>query len=47
MLAKRWHVTQTDVLTVLVRVASDMGSILDENEELEEMLDMVRRVREL
>jgi hypothetical protein len=46
-LATRWSVTQTDVLTVLIQEANNMGSVLDENEGLQDKFEMIRRVRGL
>jgi hypothetical protein len=46
-LATRWSVTQTDVLTVLIQEANNMGSVLDENEGIQDKFEMIRRVRGL
>lgn len=46
-LAGHWGVTQTDVLTVLIQEANTLGSVLDENEEIQDKLEMIRRVRGL
>jgi hypothetical protein len=44
-LAARWGITQTDVLTVLIQEANDMGSILDESESIQDKVEMIQRVR--
>lgn len=46
-LAERWDITQTDVLTVLVQEANTVGSVIDENEEIQDKLEMIKRVRGL
>jgi predicted DNA-binding protein len=44
-LATHWGVTQTDVLTILIQNANKLESVLDENEDIQTAVDMVRRVR--
>jgi hypothetical protein len=46
-LAARWGVTQTDVLSVLVKEANDPGSGINENESINDKLEMIRRVKEI
>jgi hypothetical protein len=46
-LATHWGVTQTDVLTVLIQEANKMGSVLNESKDIQDKLEMIRRVRGL
>lgn len=46
-LAARRKITQTDVLTVLIQEANNPGSVIDEDEAINDRFEMIRRVREI
>jgi hypothetical protein len=46
-LAARQKITQTDVLTVLIQEANNPGSVIDEDEAINDRFEMIRRVREI